>query len=433
MKIKIVIGLITLFLITMMQQTSAAIPASERNALITLYNSTNGDNWVDNTGWLGSPGTECSWEGVTCNGNSITEITLRFNRLTGSIPPELGQLSQLTYLSLLFNQLTGSIPPELGQLSQLTKLILSSNQLTGSIPPELGQLSQLTKLILHSNQLTGSPPSELGQIPNLISLSLERNQLTDSIPDLIEYLGIPPKLVYVPIPPPLTVASFATIHGTVIDSCTQLSIEGVIIENSSTKQSTKSFGEKGKFGMSIYPGEDNLITISHNGYKTQEDIINTGEDCRGCSGKHVDLGTIQLVPIEGCNNPPINIFTPDNIVGFILGPDFFSDIEHIEIESLKQQAIAVYDDVTGILTIKEVKVGNDIFEAILKENQYSIFTLVSAVPLSKGLSSNPAIFNFDTKLAEIPDVFYLNQLYSMQLRQLPSGNTFIIQNKILLP
>ena len=29
----------------------AAIPAAERNVLIALYNSTNGDSWTDNTNW----------------------------------------------------------------------------------------------------------------------------------------------------------------------------------------------------------------------------------------------------------------------------------------------------------------------------------------------------------------------------------------------
>ena len=31
--------------------THAAIPAAERQALIALYNSTNGDSWSENSGW----------------------------------------------------------------------------------------------------------------------------------------------------------------------------------------------------------------------------------------------------------------------------------------------------------------------------------------------------------------------------------------------
>ena len=73
--------------------------------------------------------------------------------LTGSIPPEIGNLTNLTSLILINNQLTGSIPPELGNLTYLGSLDLSNNQLTGSIPLELGNLTNLTKLDLSNNQL----------------------------------------------------------------------------------------------------------------------------------------------------------------------------------------------------------------------------------------------------------------------------------------
>ena len=36
-------------------QTLAAIPPSERAALIALYNSTNGDGWTDKSGWKTPP------------------------------------------------------------------------------------------------------------------------------------------------------------------------------------------------------------------------------------------------------------------------------------------------------------------------------------------------------------------------------------------
>ena len=67
-------------------------------------------------------------------------LNLRDNQLTGSIPPELGNLSNLVWLFLRDNQLTGSIPPELGNLSNLVWLYLSGNQFTGCIPASLERL-----------------------------------------------------------------------------------------------------------------------------------------------------------------------------------------------------------------------------------------------------------------------------------------------------
>lgn len=68
---------------------------------------------------------------------------LHLNQLTGSIPPELGDLPGLTVLHLYFNQLSGSLPPELGKLTSLQQLYLYSNKLSGDIPPELEDLSAL--------------------------------------------------------------------------------------------------------------------------------------------------------------------------------------------------------------------------------------------------------------------------------------------------
>jgi hypothetical protein len=105
--------------------------------------------------------------------------------LTGSIPPELGQLKMLKKLALYGNELTGSIPVELGQLETLGFLNLSNNKLTGSIPPELGQLKMLKTLNLRDNELTGSIPVELGQLEALDILFFNSNKLAGAVPDSI--------------------------------------------------------------------------------------------------------------------------------------------------------------------------------------------------------------------------------------------------------
>jgi hypothetical protein len=88
------------------------IPVIECEALLSLYDSTGGDQWYDRTGWLGFE-SPCTWHGVTCRRGHVARIDLHDNELTGSIPPELGNLSQLLWLRLHGNQLTGDVPPEL--------------------------------------------------------------------------------------------------------------------------------------------------------------------------------------------------------------------------------------------------------------------------------------------------------------------------------
>ena len=116
------------------------------------------------------------------NLSNLQELFLNDNQLTGGIPEELGSLANLQRLSLWGNQLTGGIPEELGSLANLQRLSLWGNQLTGEIPPELGGLSNLTRLFLDNNGLTGEIPPELGGLSNLQWLSLAGNQLTGEIP-----------------------------------------------------------------------------------------------------------------------------------------------------------------------------------------------------------------------------------------------------------
>ena len=205
--------------------------ASDRAALVALYNATEGGSWNTRTNWL-SDRPIGEWHGVTADSrgrvtalnlvsNSLVgalpaelgdltnlrtlilwtndELTgpipawlgdltnLRWlilggNGLTGEIPPELAGLSNLTSLDLRGNGLTGEIPPELASLSNLQRLYLNHNGLTGEIPPELASLSNLTELYLNDNRLTGEIPPELGRLSNLMELGLYANQLTGEIP-----------------------------------------------------------------------------------------------------------------------------------------------------------------------------------------------------------------------------------------------------------
>ncbi len=158
------------------------ITAGDRAALVALYNATGGANWQDNSGWL-TDAPLSRWYGVkTDNTGRVTGLNLDWNRLSGKIPAELGNLTNLEFLSLNFNQLSGEIPAELGSLSNLTDLSLEANRLSGDIPAGLGSLANLTRLYLINNQLSGEIPEELGSLANLQILDLNGNRLTGPIP-----------------------------------------------------------------------------------------------------------------------------------------------------------------------------------------------------------------------------------------------------------
>ncbi len=152
------------------------------------------------------------WGGVTARNSRLTRLDLEGfsdmpEAMTRSIPPELGQLTQLKSLNLSGNKLTGSIPPELGQLRQLKSLNLSYNELTGSIPTELGKLTKLEDLFLSNNELTGQVPTELSQLTNLKAMQLGNNQLSGCVPRTLAG--------WVDFLPVCTVAT--TVEATVVD------------------------------------------------------------------------------------------------------------------------------------------------------------------------------------------------------------------------
>ena len=156
--------------------------ATDRDALVALYNATDGDNWYDNTNWL-SDAPLGRWYGVTTDSDGrVTRVSLHVNNLSGTLPEDLGILRRLTHLVLRGNELTGEIPEALGDLSELVCLSLWSNDLTGEIPEVLGDLTNLTQLDLLRNDLDGSIPAVLGDLTNLRRLHLAENDLSGSIP-----------------------------------------------------------------------------------------------------------------------------------------------------------------------------------------------------------------------------------------------------------
>ena len=156
--------------------------ATDRAALVALYNATSGPNWTINTNWLTTAALS-EWYGVTTDVDGrVTHVYLAQNELNGEIPVELGDLTNLQILYLAQNMLSGAIPAALGDLTNLRQLYLNQNMLSGEIPAELGDLASLQILYLWGNELSGEIPAALGDLTNLEQLSLAQNGLSGEIP-----------------------------------------------------------------------------------------------------------------------------------------------------------------------------------------------------------------------------------------------------------
>ena len=154
----------------------------DRAALIALYQATGGPGWINNTNWAGEAPLR-QWYGVTTNAHGrVTELFLQENRLTGELPAELGDLSELRILGLWSNELTGEIPPELARLTDLEQFAVGGNRLHGTVPEWLADFRNLEELHLPTNRFTGQLPAWLGDLP-LRRLILGNNRFDGDIPE----------------------------------------------------------------------------------------------------------------------------------------------------------------------------------------------------------------------------------------------------------
>ncbi|GKV51207.1 hypothetical protein SLEP1_g57876 [Rubroshorea leprosula] len=167
--------------------TAALNPTNEndRLALLAFKDRIVGDPLGILTSWNESPHF-CNWTGVLCSKKHqgrVTVLNLASQKLVGSIPPHIGNLSFLRGINLSYNSFTGEIPPQIGRLFRLRYLDLNYNNFHGKIPIELQNISKSLQVVqVAANQLIGSIPQMLGNASSLMYLSLARNNLQGSIP-----------------------------------------------------------------------------------------------------------------------------------------------------------------------------------------------------------------------------------------------------------
>ncbi len=117
----------------------------------------------------------------------LRELRLYANRMSGSIPTEIGLASNLESLRLETNFFTGSIPTEIGLATKLTDINFGFNDFFGKIPSEIGMLRNLINIRFNNNALSGRLPSEIGRVDALEVFYATDNLMFGSIPS---YYGL---------------------------------------------------------------------------------------------------------------------------------------------------------------------------------------------------------------------------------------------------
>ena len=128
---------------------------------------------------------DCSGECGVPNGNNYTDEIC--GTCSVNLWGECYDIEETIELDLSNNGLTGVIPIEIGNLSNLSVLILSDNQLSGQIPSEIGNLFNIEYVVLSNNQLTGGIPLSIITSTSLTAFNLSNNQLSGQISQEICY------------------------------------------------------------------------------------------------------------------------------------------------------------------------------------------------------------------------------------------------------
>ncbi|KAH0994822.1 hypothetical protein GBA52_018686 [Prunus armeniaca] len=115
--------------------------------------------------------------------SSLRYLNLSTNRLSGKFPIDLTRCSLMMMLDLSFNSLQGSVPEQIGLLSNLDfSLNLSNNHFEGQLPTSIGKLVSLQAIDFSKNKFVGVIPGLIGSCISLVYLNLSKNMLEGTIP-----------------------------------------------------------------------------------------------------------------------------------------------------------------------------------------------------------------------------------------------------------
>ncbi|KAE8719545.1 Leucine-rich repeat extensin-like protein 2 [Hibiscus syriacus] len=131
----------------------------------------------------------CNYTGVFCapapddaHATVVAGIDLNHANIAGSLPDELGLLTDLALFHINSNRFYGTVPQSFRKLNLLYELDVSNNRFSGEFPYVVLYLPSLKFLDIRFNQFSGRIPSQLFDL-KLDALFFNDNKFQSSIPE----------------------------------------------------------------------------------------------------------------------------------------------------------------------------------------------------------------------------------------------------------
>jgi len=174
----------------------------QRYALAVFYYAMGGESWDFALNFL-TPDETCIWFqtlrtttgqrnnfGAQCNNEGhVSTILIPWNNMVGTIPHEIGLLTELQFLAIPANKtIYSSLPNEMSKLTKLEFFHVAGNALDGPVPEWIGDLTMLSSLALSDNSFQGSIPSTMRNLDGLRFLAMDGNALYGQL-DVFEKLS----------------------------------------------------------------------------------------------------------------------------------------------------------------------------------------------------------------------------------------------------
>lgn len=208
--------------------------------------------------------------------------------------------------------------------------------------------------------------------------------------------------VYLPLLP-----NNLSVKGKILNQCSQKAISRAAIQSSANVPVLSN--KNGEFNLT-FPNGTYTLTANVTGYEQQSQTVSLNEQDKE---KYVDQSvTFALTPKGSCQ--PAQAPIPA-----------IPDPQPTPIVIPKPEPVATFNEQTGELWIKDVRVADDRITAKLHLRGDKL-KLIETQPINAHFYNAPAFYDFNTLLADVPSVSAYGKIWRIKMKNI-AGNDYLFE------